>query len=87
MRGGLNTPLKYEQIFYAYIICIFQEASPITLSSSSVVIISVCSTQAYELDFDLACCRTNEHHQYHRIYARYEHNLCLALFTFPTRAY
>ena len=82
MRGGLNKFLKHEQIFYGDILRIFQESSPITLSSSSIFIISVCSTQTVKHDFDLFCFHTNERHQYHKGYARYEHNLCLASFTF-----
>ena len=39
---GLNKFLKYEQIFCGDIICIIQESSSITLSSSSVTTISVC---------------------------------------------
>ena len=50
--------------------------------SSSVIIISICSTIMFELDFDLVCCLTNKHHQYRKAYAHHEHNLCLALFTF-----
>ena len=29
----------------------------------------------------MVCCRTNEYHQYHKVYARYDYNLSLALFT------
>ena len=74
--------MKYEQIFYGDVIRIFQEFSPITWSSSSVLIISVCSTWMFELDFDLVCCRTSIRHETYKIYARYEHNLCLALFSY-----
>ena len=28
------------------------------------------------------CLSTNERHEYHKVYARHEHNLCLVLFTF-----
>ena len=38
-EGSLNKFLKYEQIFYGEIICIFQESASITISSSSVIII------------------------------------------------
>ena len=31
LRRELNKVLKYEQIFYGYTICIFQESSSITL--------------------------------------------------------
>ena len=79
MRGGLiergfNRLLKYEQVFYGDIICI--------LSYSSVIFISVYSTLTFELDFDLVCCLTNEHHEYHKVYAHYEDKLCLSLSTF-----
>ena len=77
-RGGLTERridkiLKYEQFFYDNIICIFQESLSITLSSSSAIIISVCCTYAVVLDVDSVCCRGKERHQYHKVYARYEH--------------
>ena len=62
MRGMLSKYLKYEHNFYSDIICIFWESSSIILSFSLVIIIFVYSTQTHELDFDLVCCRTNEHH-------------------------
>ena len=36
----------------------------------------------FELDFDLVCCHNNECYQYQKVYACYEYNLCLGLFTF-----
>ena len=51
------------------------------MSSSSVIIISVSSTQMFELDFDLLCCHTNECLQCHKVFAHYEEELCLKLFT------
>ena len=41
---GLDNVLKYELTFYGDITCLFRESSPLTLLSSSVIIISVFST-------------------------------------------
>ena len=45
------------------------------MSSSSNSIISVCSTETFQLDFDLFCCCANEHHQYHKMFAHYQHQI------------